>query len=64
MLEVFYWEYCEMVFAEKYGWRDIDDMSIRERRRKLEIIEALVERQASKASQPASRAGTPGARTG
>jgi hypothetical protein len=49
----------EMVFAEKFGWRDIDDMPLSERRRKLEIIEALAEAEASRASNAASRAGTP-----
>lgn len=48
-----------MVFAEKYGWRDIDDMPISERRRKLEIVEALVEAEASRAKPAASGAGTP-----
>ena len=35
-----------MMFAERYHWQNIDDMTLFERRRKLELIEALSQAQA------------------
>jgi hypothetical protein len=48
-LEVYYWEYVEILFASKWGWRqDIDDMGLSERGRWVQIIEALTAAEAKK----------------
>lgn len=54
---MYYWEYVEMIFAEKYSWRNIDDMGLSERRRKMTFIEALAEGQRAKAAKAQSKAG-------